>query len=104
MSALCQKLPSAAAAPHQPRTGRIQHLYNNRLCRRALDFAHISMVYFGHPTIVPSDRDCIPTHFGDNASVSGIASPINAATYFEAFGFGGSDPFLIFPSHRQVSF
>jgi hypothetical protein len=50
-------------------------------------------------TIVPGDRDCIPTHFGDNA-VIGIASPINAVALLEAFRFGGVHPhLLIVPSY-----
>jgi hypothetical protein len=67
-----------------------QYLHSNWLCRRSLDFAHIPMVYSGHLTIVPSDRDCIPAHFGDTAAVSRIAPPINATTLLEAFRFGGS--------------
>ena len=31
--------------------------------------AHVPMVHGGHLTIVPGDRDCIPTHFGDDAAV-----------------------------------
>ena len=35
-------------------------------------------------SIVPSDRDrSIPACFGDNATVSGIVSPINAGTLLE---------------------
>ena len=47
------------------------------------------MVYCGHLTIIPGNRNCIPTQFGDAAAVSGIASPINAVTSLEAFRFGG---------------
>src|SRR6266576_3899539 len=57
------------------------------------------MVHGGHLTIVPSDPDCIPTHFGDNTAVSGITSPINAVALLEAFRFGGVHrPLLIVPS------
>jgi hypothetical protein len=63
------------------------------------------MVYGGHLTIVPSDRDCIPAHFCDTAAVSGIAPPINAAALFETFGFDGShQSLLILPSHCLASF
>jgi hypothetical protein len=56
------------------------------------------MVYCSYLTIVPGDRDCIPTRFGDTAAVSGIASPTNSVTLLEAFGFGGShQPLLIMP-------
>src|SRR6516225_5029950 len=82
-----------------------QYLHNSRLCSRSLDLAHVPMVYSGHMTIVPGDRDCIPTHFGDNAAVIGIASPINAVAFLEAFRFGGLHPhLLIVRSHRQMSF
>jgi hypothetical protein len=63
------------------------------------------MVYGGHLTIVPSDRDCIPAHFCDTAAVSGIASPINAAALLEAFGFGGSHrppPYYAFASSGEL--
>jgi hypothetical protein len=50
------------------------------------------MVYGGQLAIVPSDCDCIPTHFHDTAAVSGIASPINAAALLEALRFGSSYP------------
>jgi len=45
--------------------------HNCRPCSRSLDLAHIPMVYGGHMTIVPGNRDCIPT-LGDNAAVIGI--------------------------------
>jgi len=41
------------------------------------------MVYGGHLTIVPCNRDRVPTYFGDTAAVIGIASPINAAALLE---------------------
>src|SRR6476620_7184676 len=47
------------------------------------------MVYDGHLTIVPGDRDRIPTRSCDSAAISGIASPINTAALLEAFRFGG---------------
>jgi hypothetical protein len=69
------------------------------MCWGSLDLAHVPMVYGGHLTIVPGDRDCIPTHSGDNAAVSGITSPINAVALLEAFGFSGVHrPLLIEPS------
>src|SRR3974377_809769 len=95
---LQQNLPQAELRP-------TQYLHNSRLCSRSLDLAHVPMVYSGHMTIVPGDRDCIPTHFGDNAAVIGIASPINAVAFLEAFRFGGLHRhLLIVPSHRQMSF
>jgi hypothetical protein len=72
-----------------------QYLHNSRLCSRSLDLAHVPVVYGGHMTIVPGDRDCIPTHFGDNAAVIGIASPINAVALLEAFRFAGVQPHLL---------
>jgi len=56
-------------------------LHGTRLCRRFLNFAHVSVVYSGHLPIVPSDCDRIPTRVGDNATISGIAPPINAGNY-----------------------
>src|SRR3982075_3565568 len=56
-------------------------------CRHSLNFAHVPVVYAGHLPIVPGDCDCIPTCFGDNAAVSGVASPIYAVALLEAFGF-----------------
>jgi hypothetical protein len=45
------------------------------------------VVYSSHLAIVPSDRDRIPARFGDNATVSGIAAPINARALFEILRF-----------------
>jgi hypothetical protein len=42
-------------------------------------------VYGSHLTIVPGDRNRIPTRFSDSAAISGIASPINTVTLLEAF-------------------
>ena len=39
-------------------------------------------------TNAPGDRDRIPTRFGDDAAVSGIAMPINAGTLLENIGVG----------------
>ena len=38
-------------------------------------------------TIVPGNRDRIPTRLSDCAAISGIASPINTITFLEAFRF-----------------
>ena len=46
------------------------------------------MVHDGDLTIIPGDRDRIPTRFGDNAAVSSITSPANAAALLEGLGFG----------------
>src|SRR5207247_10536680 len=62
-------------------------LHSSPLCRHSLDFAHVAMVYGGHLTIVPCNRDRVPTYFGDTAAVIGIASPINAAALLETFRF-----------------
>ena len=43
--------------------------------------------YDSHLTIVPGDRDRIPTHLSDCAAISGSASPINTAAFLEAFRF-----------------
>ena len=44
-------------------------------------------VHAGHLSIVPSDCDRIPACFGDNATISGIASPINAGALLEFLRF-----------------
>ena len=62
-------------------------LHSMRLCRLSLNFAHVPVVYACYLPIVPGDRDRIPTCFGDNAAVSGIASPINAGALLEALRF-----------------
>jgi len=62
-------------------------LHSSPLCRHPLDFAHVAMVYGGHLTIVPCNRDRVPTYFGDTAAVIGIASPINAAALLETLRF-----------------
>ena len=66
-------------AHQKQNSDQTQYLHNSRLCWRPLDLAHVPMVHGGHLTIVPGDRDCIPTHVGYNAAVGGITSPINAA-------------------------
>src|SRR6516164_11784340 len=58
-------------------------LHSSPACRYSLDFAHVAMVYGGHLTIVPGNRDRVPTYFGDTAAIIGIASPINAAALLE---------------------
>jgi hypothetical protein len=95
MSALTPKADIDQRAPHlrfvqRQNSGRTRYLHNIWLCRRSLDFAHLAMVPCGHLTIIPGDRDCIPTQFGNTAAVTGIASPINAVTPLEDFRFGGS--------------
>ena len=57
--------------------------HGGRPCRHPLNLAHVSMVHAGHLSIVPSDCDRIPACFGDNATISGIASPINAGALLE---------------------
>ena len=58
-----------------------------RICRNSLNFAHVPVVHTGNLPIVPGDRDCSPTCFGDNAAICGIASPINASALLEALRF-----------------
>src|SRR5665213_929565 len=60
-------------------------------CRslRPLDSAHISTINAGHLSIVPSDRDSIPTGFGDLAAVIGFAMPTDAVANLEVFRLGG---------------
>src|SRR5437016_11684765 len=79
MSAHCQKQNSDG----------IRYLHNSRFCRGSLDLAHVPMVHAGHLTIVPGDRDCIPTRCGDNAAISGITLPRNAVALLEASRFDG---------------
>src|SRR6516164_3322333 len=62
-------------------------LHSSPACRYSLDFAHVAMVYGGHLTIVPGNRDRVPTYFGDTAAIIGIASPINAAALLETLRF-----------------
>jgi transposase, IS30 family len=62
-------------------------LHNMHLCRHSLNFAHVPVVDAGHLPIVPGNRDRIPTRFGDNAAISGIAPPINAGALLEILGF-----------------
>jgi hypothetical protein len=64
-------------------------LHSSPACRHSLDFAHVAMVYGGHLTIVPGDRDCIPTRSGDTAAISGIASPAYSIASLELLRFGG---------------
>jgi hypothetical protein len=52
--------------------------------RRSLDFAHIPMVYGRHVTVVPNDRDGVPTSFGEDAAISRNTSPINTAALLES--------------------
>ena len=47
------------------------------------------MVHDRHMTIVPGDRDRIPTRLSDNAPVSSITLPANASTLLEVLRFGG---------------
>ncbi len=56
-----------------------------RLCWRSLYLSHVSVVYSGHLSIVPGNRDGIPTRFGHNAAVSGIAPPVNTGALLEGF-------------------
>ena len=62
-------------------------LHSMRLGRRSLNFAHVPVVYAGHLSIVPGDRDCIPPCFGDNAAIGGIASPKNTGALLKVLGF-----------------
>ena len=55
---------------------------------QSFDFAHVPMVYGGHVTIVPSDRDRIPTRSGDSTAVSGVTMPTYSIALFELLGFG----------------
>jgi hypothetical protein len=59
-------------------------LHGARLCRGSVNFAHVPVVYASHLAIVPGDRDCIPTRFGDDAAVSGITAPANPGAHLEA--------------------
>src|SRR6185437_3611495 len=55
----------------------------------ALDVTHVTVMYGGNMTIVPGNRDRVPTRFGDPAAVSSVTLPANAITLLEGFGFGG---------------
>ena len=56
-----------------------------RRCWRSLYLSDVSVVYSGHPSIVPGNRDGIPSRFGHNAAISGIAPPVNTGALLEAF-------------------
>src|ERR1019366_10307236 len=56
---------------------------------RSLDFAHVPVVHDSLMTIVPGDRDRIPTRLSDNAPVSSITLPANASTLLEVLRFFG---------------
>ena len=58
------------------------------VCRRSFDFAHIPMVYSRYVTIVPGDRDRVPTCFAYDATISGVPLPVNALALLESLGFG----------------
>jgi hypothetical protein len=47
------------------------------------------MVDDSHMTIVPGDRDRVPPVLSDNATISGIAFPVDAIALLEVLGFGG---------------
>src|ERR1700733_8351965 len=66
---------------------RWRPLHGAGLCRRLLNLAHVAVVPARHLPIVPGDRDRIPACFGNNAAVSGIASPIDAGALLEKLGF-----------------
>ncbi len=53
-----------------------------------MNLAHVAVVYAGHVPVVPGDRDRIPSRFGDNAAIGGVALPIHAGALLEALGFG----------------
>ena len=59
-----------------------------RLRRCSMNFAHVPVVYARHLPIVPGDRDRIPTRFGDNAAITGVASPVHSGALLETLGFG----------------
>jgi hypothetical protein len=48
------------------------------------------VVHDSHMTIVPGDRDRIPTRLSDNAPVSSITLPANASTLLEVLRFGAA--------------
>jgi hypothetical protein len=68
------------------KNGRLP-LHSTRLRRYSLNLAHVSVVHAGHLPVGPGNRDRIPTRFGDDAAISGIASPINAGAFLEALRF-----------------
>jgi hypothetical protein len=61
-----------------------------RFTWRALDLAHVPMVYGRYVTVIPRDRDCVPTCCTDDATISGVALPVNAGSFLESPGFSGS--------------
>ena len=62
-------------------------LHSIRPCRRLLNFAHVPVAYSGHLPIIPGDRDRIPTRFGDDAAIGGVALSINAGARREGLEF-----------------
>ena len=47
------------------------------------------MVYGGHLTIVPRDRDRVPTLFTDAAAIGAIPSPAHSIAPLEVLRFSG---------------
>ena len=55
------------------------------------------MVYGGHLTVVPGDRDGVPTRSVDGTAISGITSPAYSIAPLEVLRFGSghvAPPFL----------
>ena len=61
----------------------------------SLDLAHVPMVHGRQLTVVPGDRDRIPTDFGNTAAIGTIAVPIDATALPELFGFGGRHRYFL---------
>ena len=80
------------------------YLHCNKLCRRSPDVPHVPMVDNCNMTIVPGDRNRVPTLFGNNAAISGIALPVNAGALLEVLRFGGSSTSPLMSSQYQVVF
>jgi hypothetical protein len=60
-------------------------LHRMRRCWRSLYLSQVSVVYSGYLSNVPGNRDGIPSRFGHNAAISGIAPPVNTGALLEGF-------------------
>jgi hypothetical protein len=58
------------------------------LQRRRVDFAHVPVVYRRHLTVVPGDRDRVPTCSNDGAAIGGITAPAYPIAFYEFLRFG----------------
>src|SRR3954463_7348906 len=59
------------------------------LRRSRTNFTHVPATYDRNMAVVPLNRDRVPSRLGHDAAICGFALPVDTATLFEHFGFGG---------------